>query len=89
MHVHRHEVVGDGVLAEVQRWAPLDVEEFVGLLTGLTEDPYPGGQVPGIFELRESGAPRSTYTVAFDHALLVYQVMPNAPVIKLVQVTRL
>jgi hypothetical protein len=89
MHAHRHEVVGDQVLREIQRWAPPDVQEFVDLLTALTEDPFPGGALPGIFELREIGTPRNTYTVAFDHALLVYQVMHTAPVIKLIQVTRL
>ena len=89
IQVHRHEVTGDAVLREVQRWAPADVEEFVALLEGLVKDPYPGGDVPGIFDLKEPRVPQGTYTVAFDHALLVYQVMPAAPVIKLIQVTRL
>jgi hypothetical protein len=87
--VHRHRFAGDGVLAEVQRWAPVDVAEFVDLLTALSEDPFPGGHIPGVFELKAGGVPSNTYTVAFDHALLVYQVMGNAPVIKLIQVTRL
>ncbi len=76
-------------MREIQRWAPADAAEFVELLTGLSEDPYPGGHVPGIFELKATGAPAGTYTVAFDHALLVYQVMVNAPVVKLIQVTHL
>jgi hypothetical protein len=76
-------------MREIQRWAPADAGEFLELLTGLSRDPYPGGEVPGIFELKANVAPSTTYTVAFDHALLVYQVMANAPVVKLIQVTRL
>jgi hypothetical protein len=87
--VHRHQFTGDRVLAEVQRWGPPDIEEFVELLTALSEDPFPGGRIPGVFELKAFGAATNTYTVAFDHALLVYQVMATAPVIKLIQVTRL
>ena len=87
--VHRHQFIGGHVLAEVQRWAPADVAEFVELLIALSEDPFPGGRIPGVFELKASGAATSTYTVAFDHAILVYQVMATAPVIKLIQVTRL
>jgi hypothetical protein len=87
--VHRHQFTGDRVLGEVQRWSPPDVAEFVELLTALSEDPFPGGRIPGVFELKASGTQVNTYTVAFDHALLVYQVMAALPVIKLIQVTRL
>jgi hypothetical protein len=89
VQAHRHHFTGDRVLGEVQRWDPDAVAEFVGLLTALSADPYPGGRIPGVFELKSAGAPPNTYTVAFDHALLVYQVMATAPVIKLIQVTRL
>ncbi len=89
MQVHRHQFTGDPVLAEVQRWSPDAVAEFVDLLTALSGDPFPGGRIPGIFELKASDLPANTYTVAFDHALLVYQVMATAPVVKLIQLTRL
>jgi hypothetical protein len=89
VQAHRHHFIGDRVLGEVQRWEPGAVAEFVDVLTALSEDPFPGGRLPGVFELKAAGVAPSTYTVAFDHALLVYQVMSTAPVIKLVQVTKL
>lgn len=39
----------------------------------MLEDPLPGGQVPGMRPLKIREVP-SMYTVAFDQALLAYQV---------------
>jgi hypothetical protein len=82
-------VVGDHVLAALDTWPLPDLADFIGLLEQLKRDPYPGGDA-GVLRFTEPGARlTNAFTAPFDRAILLFQVMADYPVIRLVQVTRL
>lgn len=86
MRPSRYEVIGEGVLAHVDRFAPGPVfEEFYELIEALMRSgPYPQDQPHrGIQPLQDPGKPNG-FTAPFDDGLLAYQVMRDLPVIRLV-----
>lgn len=80
------EVVGERIYDMVDRDAPEDVwDEFYSTLETLSQDgPYPEDQPGmGVLTYQEPSRP-NCFTIPFDHGLLLYQVMRDFPVIKLV-----
>lgn len=82
----RYRFHGEQVLEQIDE-APEDVkEEFLALLTGLQDHPHPlpGEALLGVMPLKEKRG--GMFTAPFDDGLLVYQVMADYPIIKLIQV---
>lgn len=87
MRPSRYDVIGEGVLRHVDRFAPDDVyDAFYDLLEELMVGPYPDDSPGlGILPVQDDTKPNG-FTAPFDAGLLAYQVMRDMPVIKLVDV---
>jgi hypothetical protein len=76
-------------VTDALREAPQEIEaEFLTLLEALERNPKP---VPKsllrIMEFKDPSSLRGGFTAPFDDGLLLYQVMADYPIVKLVQVT--
>lgn len=67
--------------------APLEVlESFFVLLDGIGRYPFPGTSLLGVQPYKETDVPNG-YSASFDDGLLLFQVMADYPIIRLIQIT--
>lgn len=67
--------------------SPAVLLSFYTLLEGIGEYPFPGASLLGVLEYKEKDLPGGGYTATFDNGLLLFQVMADYPIIKLIQIT--
>lgn len=65
--------------------SPDVIEAFLGLLEGLQRYPFPGTALLGVLPYRETDL-AGAYTATFGDGLLLFQVMVDYPLIKLVEI---
>lgn len=63
------------------------LDAFFALLEGLHAYPFPGTALLGVMDYKENDIPGGGFTAAFDNGLLLFQVMADYPLIRLVQIT--
>jgi hypothetical protein len=62
------------------------LNDFFTLLEGIGRFPFPGTSLLGVQHYKETDVPGG-YTASFDDGLLLFQVMADYPIIKLIQIT--
>jgi hypothetical protein len=81
----RYTYHGDQVLEEIDATPARIKREFVAVIESLAENPF--GTSIGVHPLKGLDFSPQMFSVPFDGALLVFQVMADYPVILLVHIT--
>lgn len=81
----RYTYYGEQVLSEIDGAPDRIKRDFVAVAESLSENPY--GTSIGVRPLKGLNFTPQMYSVPFDDALLVFQVMADHPVILLIHVT--